>query len=55
MTAQKLNFFFDDEKESDDFNVALRQAIKLCSENSYRRLFILYAVYSIGSMTSPFV
>lgn len=32
MTAQKLNFFFDDEKESDDFNVAFRQAIKLCSE-----------------------
>lgn len=33
MTAQKLNFFFDDKKEGDDFNVAFRQAIKLCSGN----------------------
>jgi hypothetical protein len=31
MTAQKLRFFFDDKKEGDDFNVAFRQAIKLCS------------------------
>lgn len=32
MTAQKLTFAFEDKKESEDFNIAFRRAIQLCSK-----------------------
>jgi hypothetical protein len=32
MTAQKLIFLFDDKKDGEDFTVAFRRAIKLCSK-----------------------
>lgn len=31
MTAQRLNFTFDDKQASEDFNVAFRRAIQLCT------------------------